>query len=566
LGVADDPPGSLVEAGIDDFELLFNEPVDETSAETVGNYTLTGTAAAIDSVVRNPSSPDKVRIYVDTTLMPQSGFYQVEVTNVKDLANNTIVDNDTTNVACFFRKGVLFRGLMGLHLRQHSFPTDTFTVEGSVGALTWGGCDNAFMTDKGDSTYELAAGFTLNGDSCHTGSPEAEELLEWKFMHQCSEYEPRSNRQHTLSSATGAWDTLIVWWNDQDASQYTAHPIDVIFHVDVNSMSPGLDSVVSINGSVPPLTFDVPSITDMADDGNPPDDTGGDGIYAVTVRFPPFSFKNVYYKYLYNDVYECTGIGNREVWLNDAAFDTVGGAMGPLEMPLQYYDRCVTIGRDVEVVFQVNARWLYPGATDTVAVNGTPNNQLPEIINWNVPSINPMRDDGIYPDVTPGDLVYTTSVIFPDSSDKYVEYKYLFNSTYECTTQSNRYFFLDDTYDAFGYPQILELDHWNLCETTGAPDEGPRVPFALHQNYPNPFNPTTTIEFSMPVTGRAVLRVYNVKGELVNTLLDRVVEAGDVSVRWDGRDDRGNTLASGVYFYDVRIEGMRASRKMILLR
>lgn len=566
LGVADDPPGSVVEAGIDDFELIFNEPVDQTTAENASNYALSGTSASVDSVRRNPSFPARVRIYLDTTLMPQSSFYSVQVTNVKDLNNNTIVDNDTTNVGCFFRKGILFIGYMGLHLRQHSFPVDTFTVEGDLGSITWAGCDNAFMTDQGDSSFLLEAGFTLSGSGCHTGSPTASESMEWKFMHQCTEYEPRSNRTHTLTSSGGAWDTLAFWWNDEDQNDFTTQPVDVIFKVDANSMSPGPDSVVAINGSVPPLTFDVPSVTNMADDGNPPDDTADDGIYAVTVRFPAYSYKTVGYKYLYNNVYECQLEGNREVWLNDAAYDTVGGTNGPLVMPLQYYDRCSTIGRDIEVVFRVNALWKYPTSNDTISVNGTPNNQLPEVINWNVPSINPMRDDGVYPDVTAGDYVFATSIIFPDSSAKYVEYKYLFNSEYECTTQSNRYFFIDDAYNAVGNPQILELDNWNLCETTDVTGGTPAVPFALHQNYPNPFNPTTTITFDMPAAGRAVLRIYNVKGQLVDTLLDGFVQAGDVRISWDGKDRQGRPVASGIYFYNLQAGGKSASRKMVLIR
>ncbi|MFH1754553.1 MAG: FlgD immunoglobulin-like domain containing protein [Candidatus Latescibacterota bacterium] len=564
LAVGDDAPGSLVEPGIDDFELRFSEAVDQTTAENASNYALAGTAASIDSVRRNPSFPSRVRVYLDTTLMPQSSFYSVTVTNVKDLNNNTIVANDTTNVGCFFRKGILFVGYMGLHLRQHSFPVDTFTVEGDLGSLSWAGCDNAFMTGMGDSTYRLQAGFTLSGSGCHTGSPTASETMEWKFMHQCTEYEPLSNRQHTLMSSGGAWDTLSVWWNNEE--DFTSHAIDVIFTVDVNSMSPSGGSVVAINGSLMPLTFDVPSVTNMADDGNYPDDTASDGVYAVTVRFPAFSLKNVGYKYLFNDVYECQTEGNREVWLNDAAYDTVGGTNGPLVMPLQYYDRCSTIGRDVEVIFKVNALWKYPTSGDTIAVNGTPNNQLPEVINWNVPSTNPMRDDGVYPDDTAGDYVYATSITFPDSSAKFVEYKYLFNSEYECTTQSNRFFYIDDTYDAVGSPQVLELDNWNLCETTGTEGQTPATPFKLHQNYPNPFNPTTTISFDVQAAGRAVLRIYNVKGELVRTLLDGGVEAGNVRVSWDGKDRQGRPAASGIYFYNLQADGKSASRKMVLIR
>ena len=557
---------AIDDLSVDILEVGFNEPVDAATAENTANYTLTGTTASIDSARVNSSFPSRVNLYLDSGITPQNSFYQVEVTGVKDLANNTIADNDTTNLGCFFYKGLLFRGRMKMHLRNHSFPTDTFTVEGSLDPLTFGACDNAFMTDVGDSVYEVLVGFSVLGEGCETGSPAADTTLEWKFMHQCTEYEPlASNRQHVLSHAEEAYDTLDFWWNNEDPTLFTSHPMDVIFTVDVNRFHPGPDSVVAINGSVLPLTFDVPSLNEMKDDGVAPDASAGDGIYSLTVRFPTGSYKTVGYKYLYNDVYECSSQGNRDLWLNDAAYDTLGGTLGALEMPLAYYDRCGVTGRDVEVVFKVDVKRFDPGTNDTISVNGTPNNQTPQVINWDVPSINPMRDDGVYPDDTAGDDVYAISIVFPDSSDLFVEYKYLFNSTYECTTQANRYFYIDDSYDAAGNPQMLELDYYNACPTDAEP-EMPDYSFRLKQNYPNPFNPSTRISFTVPEAGRAVLRVYNVRGQLVRTLLDRRVEAGEVTVRWNGEDQQGRAVSSGVYFCNLSAAGMNATRKMVLLR
>jgi hypothetical protein len=423
-----------------------------------------------------------------------------------------------------------------------------------------------FLADDDDSIYVGYASFSLLGEEQGSSWVMQDTTLEWKFVHQCFEYEPlASNRTHVLSHMTGPWDTLEYWWNDEDAGSFTAHAIDVIFEVDANTYLPTVDSVMSINGSALPLTFDIPSVNDMADDGNDPDDTSGDGIYAIKVRFPALSPKSVGYKYVYNDVYECLLEDNRDLWLNDAAYDTVGGTLGPLEMPLQYYDRCGTIGRAVEVVFKVDTRWVRPGVTDTIAVNGDENNQLPLVMSWAMPSINRMEDDGLYPDDTAEDGIYSVSVVYPDSSNRYVEYKYLFNSTYECTTQANRGFHIDEAYDALGSPQVLDLAYFNTC-WIDVTEEVPTIPFELRQNYPNPFNPVTTIVFSVPERGRARLSVYNVRGELVVKLKDDVVEAGEVSVSWDGRDRFGRQLSSGVYFYRLRVGDLEMSRKMILLR
>ncbi len=545
----------------------FSEPVDETTAEIIGNYSLSGTTANITSAVRNVSFPDRVTLQLDAFISPAAANYGVVVYNVEDLAGNPIVEDGVQNAGVFYYKGLMWKGLMGLHMRQHSVApaVDTFTVEGSLFPLTFGLCDNMFLADNSDSIYVGYASFSLLGEDQGGSFVILDETLEWKFAHQCTEYEPLAGNRTHLMTDDQAWDTLEYWWNDEDANSFTANAIDVIFTVDANTYGATLDSIMSINGSALPLSFAIPSVNDMADDGIFPDDTAADGVYALVVRFAPLSPKNVEYKYVYNDVYECQLESNRDVWLNDAAFDTIGGAFGPIVMPLQYYDRCSTIGKAIEVIFKVDTRWVKPTASDTIALNGNENNQLPLLISWAIPSINPMVDDGTGPDDTAGDGIYATSIIFPDSSGKFVEYKYLMNSTYECSTQANRSFYLDEAYDDQGSPQILELAYFNTC-WIDVTEEIPTIPFALKQNFPNPFNPVTTISFSVPVRGRVVLSVFNVKGELVQTLIDDVVDSGEVSVTWDATDRYGRQISSGVYFYRLRVGDLEMSRKMILLK
>jgi hypothetical protein len=97
--------------------------------------------------------------------------------------------------------------------------------------------------------------------------------------------------------------------------------------------------------------------------------------------------------------------------------------------------------------------------------------------------------------------------------------------------------------------------------------------YSLSQNYPNPFNPVTRIEYGLPVDGRVRLTIYNLLGQAVKTLIDRKESAGIKSVEWDGTDDSGNVLPSGVYFY--RIESTADAdakntftrvKKMIMIR
>jgi len=89
---------------------------------------------------------------------------------------------------------------------------------------------------------------------------------------------------------------------------------------------------------------------------------------------------------------------------------------------------------------------------------------------------------------------------------------------------------------------------------------------ALAQNYPNPFNPRTCISFSIARPGEVVLRIYDVAGRQVRVLVEERKEAGEHAVFWDGCDDRGTSLPSGVYFCRLVAPGLRETRKMVILR
>jgi len=102
--------------------------------------------------------------------------------------------------------------------------------------------------------------------------------------------------------------------------------------------------------------------------------------------------------------------------------------------------------------------------------------------------------------------------------------------------------------------------------TGAAGDELPTLTFQV-DNHPNPFNPLTTITYSLPRAGHLKLNIYNVRGQLIRTLVDEVRPAGEnQTVVWDGTDSRGAEAASGVYFYEVRAEGESNIGKMTLLK
>ncbi len=94
----------------------------------------------------------------------------------------------------------------------------------------------------------------------------------------------------------------------------------------------------------------------------------------------------------------------------------------------------------------------------------------------------------------------------------------------------------------------------------------PGVATALHQNEPNPFNPTTTISFDLASSMRVTVAVYDVSGRLVKRLVEGARDAGANHVTWDGKDDGGNRVATGVYIYRLNAGSFSESRKMVLLK
>ena len=105
-----------------------------------------------------------------------------------------------------------------------------------------------------------------------------------------------------------------------------------------------------------------------------------------------------------------------------------------------------------------------------------------------------------------------------------------------------------------------------LMPVQTAVGDGPGMATALHPNHPNPFNPSTTIRYELAAAGDVRLRVFDAAGRLVRTLVDAREGAGAHDVVFDGRDDAGRPMASGVYFYRLDAGSATQTRKMVLLK
>jgi len=120
-----------------------------------------------------------------------------------------------------------------------------------------------------------------------------------------------------------------------------------------------------------------------------------------------------------------------------------------------------------------------------------------------------------------------------------------------------------------GMPRSQPLASYEFLhdvDVSAAPgNDNPNMP-RLVGNFPNPFNPSTTFRFSLAHEGKAELSVIDARGHLVRELVSEIFPAGDHDIQWDGRDSRGRTVPSGVYFYRLRAAGLQYTRAATLIK
>jgi hypothetical protein len=124
-----------------------------------------------------------------------------------------------------------------------------------------------------------------------------------------------------------------------------------------------------------------------------------------------------------------------------------------------------------------------------------------------------------------------------------------------------------------GVPTIVEVPLVNTASGIGGNNPADVPPavrsFNVSQNYPNPFNPSTSFQFSVPDGDGPIdvqVSIYDVRGRLIRKLLDEKKDGGVYKVHWDGKAAKGETVSSGVYFYQVQAGEYRSTRKMILTK
>jgi len=161
------------------------------------------------------------------------------------------------------------------------------------------------------------------------------------------------------------------------------------------------------------------------------------------------------------------------------------------------------------------------------------------------------------------------------SNREFIEYKIYKNG--ELLDSTLQLFYFDQnvpTGTYFYYITALYSGDWEsepsiVVEIEHTEVNGIQIPFvnSLKGNYPNPFNPETTVYFSVEIASSLVnIEVYNLKGQKIKTLINEKLSSGDHSAVWNGKDDMGKSVASGVYLYKMRTGNYTSSKKMILMK
>ena len=135
------------------------------------------------------------------------------------------------------------------------------------------------------------------------------------------------------------------------------------------------------------------------------------------------------------------------------------------------------------------------------------------------------------------------------------------------TTQMNYYSFNDSPKSGGKHSyRLKQIDLNGKFKYSSTREVNVPTKFALYQNKPNPFNPETTIGFELSINTQVTLEIYNMLGQKIVTLINERRPAGFQQIIWNGKDDFGHSVGSGVYFYRIKAGNFEATRKLVLLR
>ncbi|HDR03941.1 MAG TPA: T9SS type A sorting domain-containing protein [Candidatus Marinimicrobia bacterium] len=413
-------------------------------------------------------------------------------------------------------------------------------------------------------------------------------------------------------------DTTVqwVWWNNEAPSLVEGDTISITFRADLTNaiVENGFDvddSLCVRFGYFNTAVYAEAGMTRVGFAGN---------TYEVTVEELVMPVGgNLFYQYYKipaggaesREVYfnfDYTGSNNseaerREVVVGADGFEVVdmeNSNVDARRMPR--FRNTNVLSQDVTVTFELDLRPAYRHVANGIVLNDIQGNftvnSVDQIDEWGVFMNGPasggwtqwgstlqgteekkMWDDGTHGDAVAGDSVYTVIFTYgPDSSNNLIGQEFKFGigggdneSGYglnhiENINDSDPTFTLFSAWGSINPNFYYLWDFDNNVPTSVEPISNVPAAFALNQNYPNPFNPTTTIEFSIPEMSNVSLVVYNALGQVVRTFDVGLQNAGSYRINWDGTNDFGAPVSTGLYFYNLKAGNHSATMKMIYIK
>ncbi len=458
---------------------------------------------------------------------------------------------------------VEFQVDMSVKILKGTFSADTGKVNIAGTFNNWNNAANPLEDSDGDSIYTAVIDTFTTGDT-----------LQFKFL-QDGGWENDPNRQYVVP---GENSTFYAYYNNDSVYTNTKN-ISVTFSCNME--------FEKVSGRFNPATDTLSARGDFNGWSGTTDilepSVGDPNYYELTRDYAISEGDSIQYKYAYvgpngtnwegdpNKVYHFT----TDDWNNGTAF---------IERTYNNATLATLTNNEVTLTFTVNVAGAVSSVTgqpfpsiDNVVVCGAVSPLTWPTGGW--PNSDSsvaifMFNDGTHGDDVANDSIWSVNVTFPKYTVLRVQYKYGANWGLASNTGSN------DNESSVGTDHFINLTNdmatgkvenkWSvmgdmdLVDVTGVTertDLGVPNRYDLSQNYPNPFNPTTNIQFAIPKSGLVTMKVYNLLGQEVATLVNEQKNAGTYQV-----DFNAANLTSGVYFYSITAGNYSVTKKMLLLK
>jgi hypothetical protein len=461
--------------------------------------------------------------------------------------------------------------------------TVEFKVDMSVAALKGSfvpGTDMVKLSGNFNGWSNGATEMTdADGDSIYTVTIDTfavSDTLSFKFITGASTWESIDNRQYIVPAGASTFSAY--YNNDSVYNPSTSKEIAVTFSCNMEfeivsgRFNPATDTL-SVRGS-----FNGWSSSDILTPSS-----SDPNFYQKTVNYVASLEEVLNYKYAYiNSVgVAWEGDPNKTYTISQADFDA-GAAYAERtfnDLTLESVtNNIVTIKFVVNINNAVSSVTGQPfPSIDRIAVGGAnaplqwPTGGWPDA---DSAAVKFLYNDGTHGDLVAGDSLWSLDLKFPQYSPLRIQYKYGANWGLASNTGSN------DNESSVGTDHFINLtsdlwkatvrnqwsvmgDHELLDISTDVKEVSELIPasYSLEQNYPNPFNPTTNIRFSIPEAGLVTVKIFNILGQEVTTLVNGFKNAGTYNV-----DFNASNLSSGVYFYSISTQNYSSTKKMMLMK